>query len=48
MGEYPGSAGPQRLKESFQTHSSQHLTIQFATPVDDNQRTDYSVARYKK
>ena len=30
-------AGSQRLRKSFLTHSSEHLTIQFVTSVDDNQ-----------
>jgi hypothetical protein len=50
MGEYLGSASaPEtRLKESFVPHNSKHLTIQFATSVDDNQQTDYSSGRHKK
>jgi len=39
---------PTRLKESFLTHISEHLTINFVTFVDDNQRTDYSVTRNKR
>jgi len=49
MGENRDSArAPEtRLKERFVTHNSKHLTIQFATAVDDNQRTYYSVGRHK-
>jgi hypothetical protein len=45
MGEYLCSArAPENLlKDSFVTHNSEHLTIQFLTSFDDNQRKDYSV-----